>query len=119
MPLESLHARREPRKQRIGASGGREFHVGETDFWRRHQTYFAAEGFGKQLVPQADAEIRAPECPEPGGDRRLFRHEPGVAIFLPDVHRPAHGNEEIEAGKIGDSVSARPATCSGRGADLR
>src|SRR5215469_5285580 len=47
-------------------------------------------------MPKADAEERPAKILHPMSNCRLFRSEPGVEIFLPNVHRTAHHDQQIE-----------------------
>ena len=47
-------------------------------------------------MPKANAEIRPTEIPHPMPDCRLLGAEPGIAILLPDIHWPAHRDQQIE-----------------------
>ena len=48
-------------------------------------------------MAQADAEERPLQLAHPVADRRLLRHQPGVLVDVPDVHRPAHDPELVVA----------------------
>jgi len=48
------------------------------------------------LMPKANTEKRPSEIPYPMPDCRLLRSKPRVDIVLPDIHWPAHCDQQIE-----------------------
>ena len=66
------------------------------DLGRVRRRDAAAKRIGKQLVAEADAEIRPPHVRDPFADGLLLGNEPGIFVLLPHVLRAAHHHHEVE-----------------------
>lgn len=86
-------------------AGFRQLYRGQADLGLPHQANLTTQRIGEQLVPKADAEIGPIEFAHPAPDRRFLRLEPGMGVFLPDIHRPAHHRQDVEAVECGDRLA--------------
>ena len=46
-------------------------------------------------MPEAHAEERPLQLANPAPDGPLLRHQPGMLVDVPDVHRPAHDPQHV------------------------
>src|SRR5215467_12958390 len=56
-------------------------------------------------MPKADAEERPAEILHPMSDCRFFRSEPRVELVLPNVHRTAHHDQQIEIAQVRNALA--------------
>ena len=97
VPLQAGLAVGQAGEQGVGPAGGGQLDREDADLGRALRAAGAAERVGQQLVAQADAQERALEVAHPVADRRLLRHQPGMLVDVPDVHRAAHHPELVVA----------------------
>jgi hypothetical protein len=93
------------RRNRIRTTVFRARDFSQPDLGPGHRPHLTTKRISQQLMAEADAEKRAAEVLDPGPDRVLLGSQPGMGIFLPDIHRPAHHGEKIEAVEIGDNLT--------------
>src|SRR5579884_1393655 len=103
MPLQHLLAGRHAGEQRIGAAGGGQLDIKNPDFRPALRLAPTAERIGQQLVTATDTEKRPLQITDPGPDRALFRFEPRVFVYVPDIHWPAHDPQRIEGLQVGNA----------------
>ena len=76
-----------------------EFHLAEANLGLAGKAHFAPHRHGKQLQAEAHAHVGAVALQGPFADGGNLGGEPGVSVGLPDVHGPAHHQQEIIRGE--------------------
>ena len=72
-----------------------QFDIENADFRRPLRPACAAERIGQQLMAEANAEKGPLEIAHPMADRALFRHQPGMLLDIPHIHRAAHHPQHV------------------------
>ena len=67
--------------------------------------HLAPEGFGEELVAEAEPEEGAPGLAHPLSDRGKLGLYPGMLVLLPHVHRAAHADEHVESIEVGNGLA--------------
>ena len=93
--LQRLEAILDAGKEGIGPARLRQRDVEHADFGLLRLAHAAAKRCRKKLMAEADPEIGHAAIENGFADGAFLRHEPGIALLLPDIHGPAHDPELV------------------------